>query len=158
MWNIRICKMFICNGIPKHWRLSLVQVRNVYWLLEFSLSTQGERNTFFTMLTVPSDPTTCGASRSPNWTGFAQHKNQIASSSVRSQLTAFSKITKILSPSLPGMTSFAPQSHFLSGVFIMTSVIFTSSAHEREHLRSMCAPARALSRIVLSLTKPNDKI
>ena len=39
----------------------------------------------------------------------------------------------------------------------MTFVIVTSSVHERE-LHSMCAPARALSRIVLSLTKPNDKI
>ena len=40
----------------------------------------------------------------------------------------------------------------------MTSVIVTSSPREREHLRSMCAPTRALSRIVLSLTKPNDNI
>ena len=39
----------------------------------------------------------------------------------------------------------------------MTFVIVTSSAHERE-LHSICAPARALSRIVLILTKPNDKI
>ena len=51
-----------------------------------------------------------------------------------------------------------PQSHFPSGVFIMTSVIVTSSVHKHEHLHSMCALARALSRIVLSLTKPNDKI
>ena len=35
--------MFICIRILKHWRLSLVQVRNVYWLLEFSLSTRRER-------------------------------------------------------------------------------------------------------------------
>ena len=40
----------------------------------------------------------------------------------------------------------------------MTYVIVTSSAREHEHLHSMSAPARALSRIVLSLTKPNDKI
>ena len=40
----------------------------------------------------------------------------------------------------------------------MISVIVTSSPNEREHLRSMCAPTRALSRIVPSLTKPNDKI
>ena len=48
--------------------------------------------------------------------------------------------------------------HFLSGVFIMTSVIVTWSACEPEPLRSMCVPARVLSRIVLSLTKQNDKI
>ena len=40
----------------------------------------------------------------------------------------------------------------------MTYVIVTSSPHEREHLHSICAPTRALSRIVLSLTKPKDKI
>ena len=40
----------------------------------------------------------------------------------------------------------------------MTSVTVTSTPHEREHLRSMCAPTYALSRIVLSLTKPEDKI
>ena len=46
--------MYICNiarcGIPKHWRLSLVQVRNVYYLyLTFSFSTRGERDTIFTV-------------------------------------------------------------------------------------------------------------
>ena len=40
----------------------------------------------------------------------------------------------------------------------MTSVIVTSSPHEREHLRSMWAPTRALNRIVLSLNKPKGKI
>ena len=53
--------------------------------------------------------------------------------------------------------SFTLQSHFLSGVFIMTFVIVTSSTRECE-LYSMCAPARALSQIVLSQTKPKDKI
>ena len=32
------------------------------------------------------------------------------------------------------------RSHFLSGVFIMTSVIVTSSPRVREHLHSMCTP------------------
>ena len=82
-------------------------------------------------------------------------ENQLASSSFKSQLTAFfQKSPKILSPSLPGMTSFTSPVYFLSGVFIMTSVIFTSAPHEREHLRSMCVPTRVLSQIVLSLTKP----
>ena len=73
MWNIRIREMFISKGIPKHWRLSLVQLRNIYYLLEFSLSTRGERHTIFTMLTVPSDPTTPSASHRPqNWTRLVQ--------------------------------------------------------------------------------------
>ena len=152
--------MFICTGIPKHWWISLVQVRNVYWLLEFSLSTRGERETQF-LLYWPFHLTKQkrGASRRPQ-TGLASSsfKSQPASPSFGSQLIAFFKITKNPSSSLPGMTSFTSQSHFLSGFFIMTFVIVTSSARQREHLHSMCAPARALSRIVLSLTKPNDKI
>ena len=94
----------------------------------------------------------------PTGLASSSFKSQLASPSFGSQLTAFFQNHQNPSPSLPGMTSFAPQSHFLSGFFIMTFVIVTSSALECEHLHSMCAPARALSRIVLSLTKLNDKI
>ena len=117
------------------------------WLLGFS--TRGERDTIFTILTVPSDPTIHSASHSPNWTHLIQ---------LQISTLLFFKITKNPTLLLPGKTSFALQSHFLSGVFIMTSVIVTSSTCEREHLCWMCVPACALSRIVLSLTKPNDKI
>ena len=42
------------------------------------------------MPTVPSDPTTRGASRRPNWPGLTgAQKSQPASPSVESQLTAF---------------------------------------------------------------------
>ena len=137
--------------------------------MTFSFSTRGERDTIFTMLTV----STSFFSRLPSWTLSPESESQLtdptntrascspqtglASRSFKSQLTLFSKITKIPSSSLPGMMSFTPQFYFLSGVFIMTFVIFTSSARKRE-LHSMCAPARVLSQIVLSLTKPNDKI
>ena len=48
---------FRCREIPKHRRLSLVQVRNVYSLLDFkSFDTRRERHTIFTMLTVPTSP------------------------------------------------------------------------------------------------------
>ena len=73
----------------------LVQVRNVYWLFELSLSTRGERATIFTMLTVPSDPTNASSSfksqlASPSFgSQLVSHSfgSQLASSSVRSQLT-----------------------------------------------------------------------
>ena len=88
MWNIQIYKTFICIGIPKHWRLSLVQV---YWLLEFSLSTRGEREAQF-LLCWPFHLTqrTRGACRRPQ-TGLtsSSFKSQLASSSFGSQLTAF---------------------------------------------------------------------
>ena len=64
------------QGNPKHRRFSVVQVRNVYLLLDFSFSTRGERDTIFTMLTVPTSPTVnCPA-------GLARPR-------VGSQLTAF---------------------------------------------------------------------
>ena len=71
---MRMCKKFICIRIQKHWRLSLVQVRNVYWLLEFSLRHE-ERETQF-LLCWPFHLTqqTRSASRRPNWTGLAQAK------------------------------------------------------------------------------------
>ena len=82
--------------------------------------------------------------------------NELTSSRFKSQLTAF--FQKSPQPNASGHDVIhIPSSFFLSGVFIMTSVIVTSSPREREHLRSMCAPTRALSWIVLSLTKPKDR-
>ena len=87
--------MFICIGIPRNtWRLSLVQVRNVYWLLEFSLpheETEKEKYTQFLLcwlfhLTLQ----TRGAFRSPTGLASPRLKNQLASSSVRSQLASSS--------------------------------------------------------------------
>ena len=72
--------------------------------------------------------------------------------------TAFFKIPKNPSTSLAGMTSFTSPVPFTIWAFIMTSVIVTSFPHERDHLRSMCTPTRALSRKVASLNKPKDEI
>ena len=125
-----------------------------------------ERDTIFTMLTVLSDPTNAlripyppkslliEICRTP-WSDFnfnclpLRQTNQLspASSTVNSQLdwpgpdlNLNSRLFwnhQILSPSLLGMMSFTFQSHFLSGVFIMTFVIVISSARKRE-LYSMC--------------------
>ena len=44
---ITIRKTFICIGIPKHWRLSVVQVRNFYYLLDFYVfNTRRKRHNF----------------------------------------------------------------------------------------------------------------
>ena len=142
------------------------------WLLGFS--TRGERDTIFTMLTVPTDPT--NARRIPlvtNWTRlvqlqistrFVQHQisthwpNKRAAHPVdpkldsprsESQLTGFFQNHQESLPIASGHDVIhipVPFSHL--GFFIMTSVIVTSSAHEREHLHSMCTPVRA--------TKPNN--
>ena len=94
----------------------------------------------------------------PNWTRLVQLQKSTRLARRQISTNCFFSKSRIPSPSLPGMTLFTPQSHFLFGVFIITSVIVTSSSRECEHLHSMCVPARALSRIVLSLTKPNDNI
>ena len=163
MWNIQIRKTFtrICIGIPKHWRLSLVQVRKHLlpsWLLGFS--TRGKRDTISTMLTVPSDPTTRGHPVVHNWTGLAQvqKSTRFIQLQISTNCFFFLNHPKFSAHRFQAWTSFTFPVHFLSGVFIMTSVIVTSSPRKCEHLRLMCAPARALSRIVLSLTKPKDKI
>ena len=86
-------------------------------------------------------------------------KNHLASPRSESQLTAFFQNHPESSAHRCRRWRHShPQSYFLSEVFIMTSVIVTSSPREREHLSSICAPTRTLSRTVLSLTKPKDKI
>ena len=151
MWNIQICEAFICIGIPKHWRLSWFRYETFFTFLTFRVSTRGERDTISTMLTVPSDPTTRGLAWPRRGSG-----SQLASSRFKSQLTVFLKNHPKSSAHASAYSH--PQAHFLSGIFIMTSMIPISSPREREHLHSMCAPNCALSQIVLSLTKPKDKI
>ena len=63
--------------------------------------------------------------------------------------------TQILSPSLPGMTSFTLQSHFLSSIYY-DNLIVISSARERKLSQCLCTWTK--SRIVQSPTKLNDKI
>ena len=75
------------------------------WLLVFS--TRGERDTISTMLIVPSNRTTHGHPVVHYWTGLAQV--QKSTRFVQLQISTYSfflKPPKILSPSLPGMTSF----------------------------------------------------
>ena len=85
------CKMYICIGILKHWRLSLVQVRNVYWLfLTFSFSTRGARETQFLLFWLFHLTQQCAAHPVvPTGLASPSFKNQLASSRVRSQLCFF---------------------------------------------------------------------
>ena len=95
----------------------------------------------------------------PNWPGLARAKKSTCF--VQRQISTncfFKKSPKFSAHHFRAWRHSHPQSYSLSRVFIMTSVIVTSSACEHEYLHSMCAPACALSWIVLSLTIPNDKI
>ncbi len=72
------------------------------------------------------------------WPGVAQLWVTEGPKALSLQVNSLAGILhKFSGPWLPGMTSFTPQLHFLSGVFIMTFVIVISSARERE-LHSMC--------------------
>ena len=99
------------------------------WLIGFQHEERETHN--FIMLTVPSDPTTRGAPPRPNWSRLGFNPNS---------LLLFKNHPTFPARRFRAWCHSHPQSHFLSGVFIMTSVIVTSSPREREHLHSMCAP------------------
>ena len=141
MWNIHICKktltMFITHRNPKkHETLTtlLVQVRNFYLhFFEFKVFRHEQRETqFLSMLTIPSDPTTCAHTLSRKLLVWPRRAPKI----------------DLLYPSLNLNSLFFfrawghshPRLYFLSGVCIVTSVIVTSAQRAREHLHSMCAP------------------
>ena len=101
---------------------------------------------------------TRASSRRPQ-TGMAspRFEYQLASLRDRSQLTAFFKNQQNSHPLASGHdVILTPVSFSISGFYY--DICDCHILREREHLHSVCAPARALSWIVLSLTKPNDKI
>ena len=126
-----------------------------FWLLVFR---HKERDTIFTILTLPSEPTMRSASHRPNWTCLGSDLNPLCTASNLNSAFFFQNHPKSSAHRFQAWRHSHLQSNPLPRVFIMTSVIVTSSPREREHLRSMCAPTRALSWTVLSLTKPKDKI
>ena len=151
--------MFICIGIPKHWRLSLFRYETFIDFLSLVFRHDEWEIQFLLCWPFHLTQQTFGASRRPQ-TGLAasSFKSQLTSPSFGSQLTAFFQNHQESQSIASGHDVIRTPVYFLSGVFIMTSVSVTSSVRQREHLCSMCVPAHAPSRIVLSLTKPNDKI
>ena len=132
---------------PKTMTTLLVQVQKFYYLLDFQVfDTRRERHNFYyadcssSVSSQLTDPTNV----------LAPHSKQLDSSTSTSQLTVFFKITKNPSPSLPGMTSFASPVSFPIRGFYYDICDCHIPPCEREHLRSMCAPTRALSRKVLN--------
>ena len=155
---IRISEIYIGN--PETLTTFFIQVRNFYLL--------GERDTTFTMLTIPSDPTTQGASHRPNWTRLGSDLNSLRPASnlnssglpgleSKSLLTAFFQNHQESQPIVSGHDVIhTPVPFPIWGFYYDIWDCHILCAH------SICALARALARalswIVLSLTKPNDKI
>ena len=160
-------KTFTCIKIPKNTRNtdsslgSSTKLLLPSWLLGFQ---QEEKETQFLLFWLFHLPRQRAAPSSQTITGLAtlRSKNQLAPSKFKSQLfwTArprvwistwfvqsqistncfFQKYPRIPAYRFQAWRHSHTQSDFLSGVFIMTSVIVTSSTHEREYLHSMCAP------------------
>ena len=127
--------MFIRVGIrktrSKHWRLSWFRYETFITFFKFWFFDTRRETHNFSMLTVrPSSAlnslTQPMRTRSPqSITGLAspRSRNQLGSSKSKSQLTAFSKSLRIPAHCFRAWCHSHPQSHFLSGVFIVTSVI-----------------------------------
>ena len=145
-----------------------------------SFSTRGESDTHFLLCWLflhrpqptPSWTRPAQSQISISWTGLNQSQistywpNKHAAHPVASSWTARPRVknsTNVFFPNnqiLPSghdVIHPPPVSFSICFFFIMTFVIVISSVHGRE-LYSMCAPAPALSWIVQSPTKPNDKI
>ena len=66
---------------PKN--MKLVQLRNFFYLFEFKVLRHEERETqFLSMLTFPSNPTTCGIQPQTSGLASASSENRLASSIV----------------------------------------------------------------------------
>ena len=134
MWNTHICKTFTSIGIPKHWRLSLVQLQNFYYLLDFWVcGMRKKRDKVSTMLTV----STSFFSQFPSWTARPNLNSLTQQTRAHPAVPTgpiyvristncfFLKSTRIPAHRIRAWRHSHPQSYFLSGGFIMRSVIVT---------------------------------
>ena len=151
----------------KHWRLSWFRYETFITFFKFRFfDTRRERHNF-SMLTVRrssapnslTQPTRARMPQSTNWTSLAQVRkiNSLRLSSNLNSLLFF-KIIKNPSPSFPGMTSFtSPVSFSIRGFYYDICDCHILPARARTPAL-MSSPTHALSRNVLNLTKPKDKI
>ena len=132
-----------------------------YHLFEFKVFQHEERETqFLSMLTFPSDPTTCGTPPQITGLGSTSSEKQLPSSSVESLLPVFFSNSKILCPSLPGLTSFtSPVLFSIWGFYCDICDCHIHPTRVWTPALNVCTKLTyALSRKVLSLTKPKGKI
>ena len=123
----------------KHWRLSWFRYETFITFFKFRFSTRRETHNFSMVTVRPSSalnsltqPTRVRAPRSEqlDWPRPDSNPNSLRLSPNLNSLLLF-KITKNPSQSFPGTTSFTSPVPFLSVVFIVTSVIVTSSPRVR---------------------------
>ena len=133
--------MFINIKIKKTWNTYNsfflgFRYETFYYLFEFKVFRYERETQFLSILTFPSDP----AANYRSGLGELQKSTPPPSKS-KSQLFSNSKSS---AHRFRAWRHSHPQFHFLSGVFIVTSVIVTSFPRMREHLHSMCAPNKPM--------------
>ena len=139
---IRIRKTFtnIHKHNPKTLEIGSVTKIFITFLSLRFFDMRRERHTqFLCMLTFPSEPHQVRHPNANYWSGLREL--QKSTSFVQDQISTnyFFFYSKILSAS--GHDDIhVPRSHFLSEVFIVTSLIVISAPPAREHLHSMCPP------------------
>ena len=138
---MQMCSTFTSIGISKLWRLSCFRYEIFITFLTFWFSTRGEGDTQFLLCWLFHLPD--NVRRTPlEPTGLVSlsSENQLTPSKFKSQLTAFFQNTQESQPIASGLDVIHIPSPFPIRVFIMTSVIVTSSLCVSEHLHLMCAP------------------
>ena len=151
--NVRMCKTFIGIGIRKTLETlttlgcSGTKLLLPSWLIGFQYEERGTQILLCWLFHLIQQ---CAAHLvDPTGLASLRLRNQLASPRSKSQLTAFF--------SKNHQKSSAPVLFRIQG-FYYDICDCHIPPRERKHLRSMCASTRALSRIVLSLTKPKDQI
>ena len=106
-------RMFIGIGIWKTrnaWRLSWSRYETFIYLFEFKVFRHEERerdtHNFFLCWLFHLTPTTCGTPPQTTSLASASFGNRLASSKPQISTKSFFSNPKILSPSIPGITSF----------------------------------------------------
>ena len=136
-----LCSLNIYTHIGIRKTRNWVWYETFYYLFEFKVFRHEERAAqILSILTFPSESTTSGTPPQTTGLASASSENRLASSKPESQLTAFFQIPKSSAHRFRPSRHSRPRSHFLSGVFIVTSVIVSSTLHALENLDSMCTP------------------
>ena len=120
----------------KHWRLSRSRYEIFFWRHFFMLTVRPS-----SALNSLTQPTRVRTPQSTN--SLASPRSEKSTRFVKVQISTpcfNSKSLRIPAHCFRAWRYSHPLSNFLSGVFIVTSVIVTSSPRAREHLHSVCAP------------------
>ena len=156
--------MFICIGIPKHLTTffsSGTKRLLTSWVQSFD--TRREKYNFYYADRSIWPNKRAAHPVGPNWTGHAQAQKSTSLPQVQisTRLAQRQILTTLVQRHISTNCFFQKSPEFSAhrfrawrhshpslisylGVFIMIFVIIRSSAREREHQHSMCAPARAL--------------